>query len=327
MAKKLTVGLIVSVVLLGAATCFALISAFYLYNNYQNSTLITLRNEDIEPSEEDTSTLLSDTTTQETTLPMWESEELKVKIENIIGYSRLSNFSVFIKDFKNGTEVHINQGRIVEPASIAKLPVAVLVMRDVDAGRATLEDTYPLWDREKFSRVGNLGELPNGTPVTLRRYLEELLIHSDHNAWYALVNYLGKSYQVVNPRIIDELGVNPLFLDPPQGTAQGVGKILGDLYEANTLTRESADYLLALLVGADAWTKNAIGGGLPTGTKFGNKIGILDDSGKLSYQDAAVVWGEKTDYVLVVMDENTEWEVAKGIIQEISKEVYATLNS
>ncbi len=250
---------------------------------------------------------------------------LEAQIIAILG-DKYDQYSIHFKDLLSEQTLDINKGKIVEPASIAKLPVAVLVMRDIDAGKYTLDTTYPMKNSEKFSFIGNLGSLPDGTPVTIRSYLENLLEHSDNNAWYALVHFLGNSYEVVNPRIINELGVNPLFLDPPEGTAKAVGKILEDLYDAKTTTKESAEYLIGLMEKADDWARQGVGLGLPVGTTFANKIGTLKTDDKVSYQGGAIVWSQKTDYVLVVMDENIEWDEGANTIKNISEAIYNYIN-
>ena len=61
--------------------------------------------------------------------------------------------------------------------------------------------------------------------------------------------------------------------------------------------------------------------GLPSGVKSGNKTGETD-----SYQhDAAIVYGKKTDYVIVVFAQVGEYTGIIGI-KEISGMVYERLN-
>lgn len=257
--------------------------------------------------------------------PKLDFESLEAKINEIL-VDKKDDYTIHLKNLLNEQRLDIQQGKIVEPASIAKLPIAVLVLRDIDAGKITLEDTYPFNNATKYGSLGAFGDIPTGTKITFRRYLEELIHHSDNNAWFMLVDYIGGSYQVANPRTIEELGVNPLFLDPPQGTAQGVGKILSDIYNHVTLSEESAEYLINLMENADEWARDAIGQGIPSEAKFVNKIGTLDDSGKSAYEDGAIIWGKKTDYVLVIMNENTDWTSGKENLKKISEVIYKFLN-
>lgn len=250
---------------------------------------------------------------------------LESEINTILGeYS--DQFSINIYDFNREVSWDLNLNKIVEPASIAKLPVAMLVMIDIDNGKYTLQDTYPIIDSQKYGYIGNIGSLPEGTEVTLDYYLSNLLSLSDNNAWYILTYFLGGNWEVVNPRIINELGVNPLFLDPPQGTAVGVGKLLKQLYLNEGISSESSEYILRKLEEAGDWAKAGIGLGLPSGIRYFNKIGTLMAGDKYSYQDAAIVYGEYTDYSLVIMNEYVDWDSGVIFLENISRVVYSYLN-
>jgi len=254
-------------------------------------------------------------------IPDADFDKVTNDLKNYFGKD-MSNYGVYVYDLLRNKTIALDADTTFEPASIAKMPVAVLVMRDIEAGKYTLQKTYPIKDSEKFSMIGSLGSLPSGTPISIDTYLHKMLIDSDNNAWYALVHYLGNSYQVVNPRIINELGVNPLFLDPPMGTPRNVGKIFTDIYFHKTVNQNSADYIFNLLENALPSNRAGVGLGLPAGTVFANKIGTLSASGKESYQDGAVVWGKLTDYVIVVMDKSLAWEAGPNKLKEISSIIY-----
>lgn len=244
-------------------------------------------------------------------------KEIRTYLDNDLG-----EYSLYLQDLKTGEKILINSSVVFSPASIAKVPVAILVLRDIEAGKYTLDTTYPMYDSQKFSYIGDLGSLPNGTPVTMRQYLEEMIGQSDNNAWYALTYFLGGNYEVVNPRIIEELHANPFFLDPHTTTAANVGNVFSDLYNGVTLSATSRNYLISLMENADSSLRTGIGLGLPSGTRFANKIGFLDTDTESSYQDAAIVWGTKTNYVLVILDKNQDWGVAQSKLSAISKMVY-----
>lgn len=250
---------------------------------------------------------------------------MESEIEGILG-GYADQFSINLYDFKREVEWNYNKDKIVEPASIAKLPIAMLVMRDIDSGKYTLQETYPIYNSQKFSFSGNIGSLSEGTEVTIDYYLSNLLSMSDNNAWYILTYFLGGNWEVVNPRTINELGINPLFLDPPQGTAKNVGKLLKQLYTNEGISKESSEYILRKLGEAGDWAKAGVGLGLPEGITYYNKIGTLLAGDKYSYQDAALVYGAYTDYSLVIMDEYIDWDLGQVLLKDISSVVYRYLN-
>ena len=62
--------------------------------------------------------------------------------------------------------------------------------------------------------------------------------------------------------------------------------------------------------------------GLPDGIKSANKTGETDQD----QHDIAIVYGEKTTYILCIMSEGCPEETAVTNIQKISKIVYNYLN-
>lgn len=253
-----------------------------------------------------------------------DSDSMLNDINSILG-SNKDNFGIYVYDNIRKQDFSVNVDSYFNSASIGKIPFAVLTLRDIDAGKASFNDTYPIQDNLKFSYEDPLGELPDGTAVTLDSYLKAMISESNNTAWLHLDRYLSQSGDI-NQRIINELGVNPYFLNPPQTTTKNVGDVFIDILNSKTLSKQSSDYLINLMKNADPSLKEGIGLGLPTGISYANKLGFLDTDTEVSYQDAAIVYGEKTNYVLVILDKNTNWDTARGIIQRISTTVYDGLN-
>ena len=85
------------------------------------------------------------------------------------------------------------------------------------------------------------------------------------------------------------------------------------------VSRKYSNQMLNLLLAQERRYK--IPAGLPSGVKSGNKTGETD-----SYQhDAAIVYGKKTDYVIVVFAQVGEYTGINGI-KGISGMVYERLN-
>ncbi|GAB4284593.1 MAG: hypothetical protein Kow0081_1850 [Candidatus Dojkabacteria bacterium] len=261
----------------------------------------------------------------ETYLSSVEWEELKQEIQSYLGDS-LNSYGIMVYDLKRGQTLEINPDKIFPPASSAKLTIAALVLRDIEQGKYSLDSTFPVNDRFKHSEFDSIGALPDGTEVKIRTYLEELIILSSNTAWYHLVHMLGDSYEAVNPRTINELGVNPLFLDPYMSTARNFVIVMKDIYFARTLSPESRDYLFDLMRNATEFNRGGIGLGLPDGVDFVNKLGYHWTDDLINFNDVAIVFGEKTDYAIAIIDENIDWVTGKENLKNISKMVYRYLN-
>jgi beta-lactamase class A len=250
---------------------------------------------------------------------------LEQRLFNVLGGLK-DQYAFYIHDLTNG-DTYSYRGEVqITPASIAKTGTAILIMRDVEAGKYNLEKTFP-YDRSKaIWSSGELGAVASGTPITIGRYLDLMIKQSDNNSWMMLNESLGGNWGGFNDRIIAELGANPFFMDPFKSTANVIGKVYTDLYYAKTLKPETRDQLFNIMRDTVPWGKEAIGAGLPAGVDFVNKIGTLWTETEISFQDAAIVWGPKSTYVFVVLDVDVEWEPGLVTMRQLSSEVYNFLN-
>lgn len=250
-------------------------------------------------------------------------DELRSDLEQRLG-SNLSKYAIYLHDITRDQKMIINSGVTMPPASIAKMTVALMVMQDIERGKYTLQDTHPITASNRFTYFDPIEDIPDGTQVTVDKWLQRLLIYSDNNAWYVLYDLLGGT-GVVNPRTDVDLGTY-LYLDPHVTNVDAVGKLFFDLYNANTVSEDSQAYIYEALTNAVPFNREVIGLGLPEGTRFVNKIGNLKTDTQINFQDAAIVWGEQSDYVLVILNNDVEWEDGRQMVSALSKIVYDHLN-
>ena len=98
------------------------------------------------------------------------------------------------------------------------------------------------------------------------------------------------------------------------------GTLLEKIYKGECVSKEASEEMLNLLSNQENTWK--IPQGLPDGIKSANKTGETDQD----QLDIAIVYGEKTTYILCVMSENCPESTAVTNIQNISKIVYNYLN-
>ena len=250
---------------------------------------------------------------------------LDKKIKKYLG-SRKYEFGIFVHDLLRNQTYGLNEDKKFIPASTAKMTVALLVMRDIDSGKRTLSSTYPIQNRLKHSWNDNLGRLPEGTQVPLDIYLKELLIYSSNTAWYHLVQMLGGSWEVVNDRTMNELGINPLFMDPYIGTARMLTKTFQEIYFKQLISTESANYLKQVLNQAVPSMKAGLGQNLKNNPKFINKLGH-NCCDRINYVDGILVWGQNTDYIISVLNINVNWGEGKIILRDLGRIISEFIDS
>lgn len=97
------------------------------------------------------------------------------------------------------------------------------------------------------------------------------------------------------------------------------GKLLDRIYSGTCVSKKDSGKMLDLLLNQEVTWK--IPAGVPAEVKIANKTGETDDD----QHDIAIIYGEKTTYILCVMSENGG-ETAGANIQALSGIVYNYLN-
>jgi beta-lactamase class A len=245
--------------------------------------------------------------------------KLKKEIVHILGEQK-NNYAVVVWDLKRQKGFDINGDVIKPPASISKIPYAILTLRDIDKGKNTLDEVYKIRGDDKAYDTDILYSYENGADVTLDQYIKFLIQQSDNTAMMHLEDFLGGN-QIYNQRVRDELGLTNLFRDPHTTSANQVSILLQNIYSQKYLSKKLNDYLIDTMINVDATFQDRIKEGVPENVPVAHKIGNLEGI----YQDAGIVYGQKTDFVIVVLNENTSIDSAKETIREITRKVYNEL--
>lgn len=170
-------------------------------------------------------------------------------------------------------------------------------------------------------------------------YADELvgpmISESDNYAFDQIINELGQSAitdwcrqqgywdTVVTHETADEYNYenNRVANTDNTTSAQDVGRFLSNLYKGKVVNKEYSDKIIGYMKSQELRSK--IPAGVPDGTQVANKTGETDDVD----HDAAIVYCDTGDYVLVVMgDTNAFGWTADDYIIQISELVYKYFN-
>ncbi len=257
---------------------------------------------------------------------IYDGNQLSQEILSILG-DDAKHYGVSVSLPKDDSfSLGINAKRIFYPASISKLPIAVLILRDVDKGKFSLNTTFELKDENKAYESDILYNYVTGSELSLEDYLKFMISDSDNTAMMTLENALGGS-SVINQRTKDELGLQTLFRYPHEGTAKDVNKLLNGLYNKKYLSAESNQLLLDMMVDVASKFQDRIVAGVPQDIKVAHKIGEIDTDNGVTYADAGIVYGQNQDFILVIMNQDVEQEVATEKIVQITQAVYKFLEA
>ncbi len=234
------------------------------------------------------------------------------KINEKVGTSKMS---VYIEFLNSGANISINKDLRIFPASLAKLPLAIAVMKKIESGEINKKTMLEVQVDDLDSRSGNLYKTIPGTAYSVSDIVKALLVDSDNTAQRMLL-------KVVSPNdmqnLIDETGLEAL--SDPQGkiSAKEYTKFLRVLYTSSYLEREDSQTILKFL--SESTFKDFLSSGLPDKVYFSHKYG--EDKGQKIYSDSGIVYLEDRPYMVTVMLQGMEEEEAKTIMKGISDVSY-----
>lgn len=254
-------------------------------------------------------------------------ETLKPQLETMLsGYQ--GEWSVYVKDLGTGEELVINDTPMYSASLIKPFVLA---------------QTYANMDTVLASQ-GALLNLPADNAAVATRVQDlmwNMITVSDNESTNELVRLQTDSHdfqkgaEAVNAYLKDE-GYEETSvqhtLHPSTSASQGLGgsntttarecgKLLESIYKGECVSAEASQAMLNMLLNQQNTWK--IPQGLQSGIQVANKTGETD----VCQHDIAIVYGEKTTYILCVMsqdcpDENT----AINNIRDISRVTYSYLN-
>lgn len=236
--------------------------------------------------------------------------------------------SFHIQD-KNG-EILASQNAVrqIPSASIIKIPILIELMRQVEAGRLSLDQEIMMTEEDVVSGAGELQFQPVGTTYTMDYLAREMIRISDNVATNLLIKELGmasiqgwltengyKNTQL--NRIMMDFGAiaagRQNYTCPKEMT-----HLLANLYIGRYLADNSTGLVMELLKGcAD---RSTIPSKLPAEIQVAHKTGTLD----YVRGDAGIILGDKPLIIAVFVEGFESMDQAEVIIGEIARIAWET---
>lgn len=250
---------------------------------------------------------------------------LKPQLENIVsGYQ--GNWSVYVKDLNENKEIVLNDQSLYS-ASLIKAFVMAKTYQDLETVK------------QNEAKKLNTSDMKTAE-VKLNDLLWNMITVSDNESFNELVKLqtdaldFKKGAEDIN-KYLEKEGykeTNVQHTLHPAASAQETlggrnmtsvkdcGALLEKIYNKKCVSKEASEEMLNLLKNQENTWK--IPEGLPEGIVSANKTGETDQD----QHDIAIVYGEKTTYILCIMSENCPEGTAVTNIQKISRLVYNYLN-
>lgn len=216
------------------------------------------------------------------------------------------SYSIYVKNLDTNEYLLINNQRQT-PASLIKLFNVVYAFERIENGSLELTPSIEGWLYNSIIISCN-----NSFNHLLAVFGYGNLIHGAMNAT-AFAQYSGFEDTIVGsslyPSDFEIAGFSDLYT-----SVLDVGHLLENIYRGTMVSEEASEQMLNILLAQQRLHK--IPAGLPEGTVTASKTGEI---GALEH-DAAIVFTEHTNYVIVIMTENAPSAIFN--IQEISRLVY-----
>ncbi len=252
-------------------------------------------------------------------------EPLKADINQFLIENNV-NASVYVENLRNGANMGIRQNSRYFPASLNKLPVAVLIMQNVEDGKLSLNTSLPIQDYEHSSASGNL-YLNNVTNLSVKELLEIMLKDSDNTAFNVLFDNIDKKElsQLLNYYNID---INLEYPDrrvefinhTDRVTPISLYNFFSSLYLSTVLLPNDSEYILSLLSNTDFNIHQLAD--LPYNITIAQKYGeYYIDNTKL-FHDCGIMYIETSRIFYCIMIKDQEVGDAKNVMGHIVNSIY-----
>ncbi len=253
-------------------------------------------------------------------------QRIERSIEDQIRGKRIADASVYFRELNSGEWVSIRLSEKFSPASLLKVPVMIVVLKE--------EEKNPHFAEEKieFSAPTPLGVDPNykpskllkvGKSYTVEDLLYRMIVFSDNDASSLLVDRLDRKYlEDLTDKLYHEFGVPP-FQNVDFMTVEEYAAFFRILFNATYLSREMSEKALGLLVKTEF--KEGLHGGVPSGIPIAHKFGERQygkNNETKQLHDCGIVYYPNHPYLLCVMTRGNSFEYLDDSIREISRIVY-----
>lgn len=252
-------------------------------------------------------------------------ESLEALLTEMIG-GEDGTWSIYVKNLDTDVSIVIND-EPVYAASLIKLFVMEKTFRDMDM---LIDNDAAYTGSEEESRQKIMTTLENMIEISDNESYNELVrIESSSRSFSEgctiINNYLQDSiysetriYHTLSPSNTEEERISS---NRNHTSAVDCGMLLEAIYDGTCVSEDASSQMLDLLLAQQ--TRGKIPAGVPEDIEVANKTGETDET----QHDAAIVYGEDTDYILCVLsDEVPDSNAAASLIREISSEVYVYLN-
>lgn len=229
------------------------------------------------------------------------------------------NVSVYVENLRNGAFLGINEKTGFFPASLNKLPVAILIMQKIEAGDLSLDTMVEIKDIDKTDSSGDLYKTKEKR-LPLKFVLEKMLKESDNTALRVLLRYVNLDDLQF---ILDYYGLDISIRSEENKelvSPKAISAMFMSLYFSTVLEPKNSEYLLSLLADS-TFDINQIAG-LPDDVRVAHKFGENYNGDNKFFHDCGILYIDEKRLFYCVMSKNLDEEDSVQTIGFIVNKIY-----
>ena len=251
--------------------------------------------------------------------------------ENIQDYISTNNLdiSLYVLNMQDSASFGINSTKGFEPASLNKLPVAILILKKVEKGELKLDGYLPITDEDRDDKSGTLYNT-NAVQMTVRDLLHYMLSESDNTAFRVLeqqvtLEDLQQLSVYLNYYTKDINYVPPIINNTYQITPKSTSNLFMSLYLSSVLTPEDSEMILKDLSNS-TFDINKYAN-LPESVLISQKYGTYYTENQSDFHDCGIMYINQDRIFYCAMTQGMDEEKAPVVIGNIVNKIYNYVSS
>lgn len=245
---------------------------------------------------------------------------LKQEITDYIEKNNI-NASVYVENLRNGAFMGINERNEFVPASLNKLPVAILIMKNVENGNLSFDTKIQIKDSDRAGGYGDLYKTPE-KELPLKLVLEKLIKESDNTALRMLLHYVDLEdlqfmydYYGLDLTIVNDNAKHSDLVSPKE-----LSGLFLSLYFSTVLEPENSEYLLSLMEDSEIDIKNMAA--IPDDVKLAHKFGANYYQNNKFFHDCGILYIDESRILYCIMTKGADQEKSLTAISAIVHDIY-----
>lgn len=247
---------------------------------------------------------------------------LQNDIRNYISENKIKA-SVYIQNLRDGASFGINSNLSYPAASLNKLPVAILIMKKIEARQLSLDTQLSITNDKRDSQSGTL-YLRNISELSVKELLRYMLSESDNTALFVLQNQLTMGDLDKLSDYVDfysnEIMSDSGQINSTQTNPKAVSNIFTSLYLSTYLEAKDAELVLTYLSNSTFEIKKYAN--IPEDIIISQKDGFRFSPSENYLHDCGIIYIDKSRFSYCIMTKNMDEKKAQEAIGMIVNKLY-----